>query len=50
VDAQVVQELMLHASFRTTMDGYTQALDEPKRRAQERLAYLIMQTRKVGHA
>jgi hypothetical protein len=27
------QELMRHASFRTTMDRYTQALDEPKRQA-----------------
>jgi integrase len=50
VDAKVVQELMRHASFRTTMDSYTQALDEPKRQAQERLANLIMQTGKVGHA
>jgi integrase len=50
VDAKVVQELMRHASFRTTMDGYTQALDEPKRQAQERLADLIMRTGTVGHA
>jgi integrase len=49
-DAKVVQELMRHASFRTTMDGYTQALDEPKRQAQARLADLIMRTGKVGHA
>lgn len=50
VDAKVVQELMRHASFRTTMDSYTQALDEPKRQAQKRLADLIMQSGKVGHA
>jgi integrase len=50
VDAKVVQELMRHASFRTTMDGYTQALDEPKRQAQKRLADLIMRTAKPGHA
>jgi len=50
VEAKVVQELMRHASFRTTMDSYTQALDEPKRHAQKRLADLIMQTGKVGHA
>jgi integrase len=50
IDAKVVQELMRHASFRTTMDGYTQALDEPKRQAQERLADLIMRTGEVGHA
>lgn len=50
VDAKVVQELMRHASFRTTMDSYTQALDEPKRQAQERLADLIMRTGKLGHA
>jgi integrase len=50
VDAKVVQELLRHASFKTTMDGYTQALDEPKRLAQERLAELLMRTGKVGHA
>jgi hypothetical protein len=50
VEAKVVQELMRHASFRTTMDNYTQALDEPKRQAQKRLADLIMRTGKVGHA
>ena len=33
-----------------TMDSYTQVLDEPKRQAQKRLADLIMQTGKVGHA
>ncbi len=32
------------------MDGYTQALDEPKRQPQEPLANLIMRTSKVGHA
>ena len=37
VDAEVVQELLRHASFKTTMDSYTQALDEPKRQAQQRL-------------
>jgi len=50
VEAKVVQGLMRHASFRTTMDSYAQALDEPKRQAQRRLADLIMQTGKVGHA
>ncbi len=32
VDATVVQELLRHASFKTTMDGSTQALDEPNAR------------------
>ena len=50
VDAKVVQELLRHASFKTTMDGYTQALEEPKRQAQDQLADLIMRTGKVGHA
>jgi integrase len=50
VDAKVVQELLRHASFNTTMDGYTQALEEPKRQAQTQLANLIMRTGKVGHA
>ena len=44
VDAKVVQELLRHASFRTTMDSYTQALEQPKRQAQEQLADLIMRT------
>jgi integrase len=50
VDAKVVQELLRHASFKTTMDGYTQALEQPKRQAQEQLAALIMRTGTVGHA
>jgi len=50
VDARVVQELLRHASFRTTMDGYTQALEQPKRQAQEQLADLNMRTGQVGHA
>ena len=50
VDAKVVQELLRHASFGTTMDGYTQALEQPKRQAQEQLAALIMRTERVGHA
>jgi integrase len=50
VDAKVVQELLRHASFKTTMDGYTQALEAPKRQAQAALANLIMRTGKVGHA
>jgi site-specific recombinase XerD len=50
VDAKVVQELLRHASFKTTMDGYTQALEAPKRQAQAALADLIMRTGKVAHA
>ena len=50
VDAKVVQELLRHASMKTTMDGYTQALDEPKRQAQAQLANVIMRTGKLGHA
>jgi len=34
VDAKVVQELLRHASFKTTMDGHTQALEAPKCQAQ----------------
>ncbi|HUE51762.1 MAG TPA: hypothetical protein VMO80_05450 [Terriglobales bacterium] len=49
-DIEKMQELLRHASFRTTMDGYTQALEQPKRQAQEQLADLIMHTSKVGHA
>jgi integrase len=50
VDAKVVQELLRHASFKTTMDGYTQALEQPKRQAQEQLVDLIMRTGALGHA
>ncbi|MGZ4873274.1 MAG: hypothetical protein ACXVK3_15945, partial [Candidatus Angelobacter sp.] len=50
VDAKVVQELLRHASFKTTMDGYTQALEPPKRQAQEALADLIMRTGKASYA
>lgn len=32
------------------MDGYTQAMEQPKRQAQGQLADLIMRTGKVGHA
>jgi integrase len=48
VDAKVVQELLRHASFKTTMDGYTQALEEPKRQAQAALADLIMCTGRIS--
>jgi site-specific recombinase XerD len=50
VNAKVVQELLRHASFKTTMDGYTQALEQPKRQAQEQLADMIMRSGTVGHA
>ncbi len=50
VDAKVVQELVRHASFNTTMNGYTQAFEPSKRQAQEQLADLIMRTETVGHA
>ena len=50
VDTKVVQELLRHASFKTTMDGYTQALEAPKRQAQAALEDLIMRPGKVGHA
>jgi len=32
------------------MDGYTQAMEGPKRQAQEELANLIMSTSEVAHA
>ena len=50
VDVKVVQELVRHASFGTTMNSYTQAFERPKRQAQEQLAALIMRTGTVGHA
>jgi integrase len=36
-DPKLVQELLRHASVRTTMDVYTHAFLEPKRQAQERV-------------
>jgi integrase len=50
VDAKVVQELVRHASYNTTMNCYTQAFEAPKRQAQEQLAALIMRTGRVSHA
>lgn len=50
MDVKVVQELVRHASFGTTMNGYTQAFEGSKRQAQEQLAALIMRTGTVGHA
>jgi integrase len=49
-DAKVVQELLRHASFKTTINGYTQALEAPKCQAQAALADLIMRMGKVEHA
>ena len=48
VDAKVVQELLRHASFKTTMDVYTQVLEAPKRQAQRELAGLIMRSERLG--
>jgi integrase len=50
VDAKVVQELLRHACFGTTMDGYTQALESDKRHAQAQLASLLMKPARVHHA
>ena len=50
VDAKVVQELVRHASFGTTMNGYTQAFEASKRQAQQQLAALIMREETVSHA
>jgi len=43
VEAKVRQQLMRHASIRTTMDSYPQALDEAKR--QTRSAWWIWSCR-----
>lgn len=47
VDAKVVQGLLRHASFKTTMDVYTQEMDEPKRAAQSRLVKAILNNKKL---
>lgn len=41
-DVKVVQELLRHASIRTTLDVYTQAVSSAKREAQNRLAGMIV--------
>jgi hypothetical protein len=50
VEAKAVQGLMRHASVRTIMDSYTQALDEPSAKCRKCLVNLIMQTENVDHA
>lgn len=42
-DVKLTQELMRHSTPVVTMGIYAQAISEPKRQAQERLAALIMQ-------
>jgi site-specific recombinase XerD len=50
VDVKVVQELVRHASFGTTMNSYTQAYEGPKRQAQQQLSELIMHTGTIRQA
>jgi len=50
IDVKVVQELLRHASFGITMNGYTQSFEAPKRQAQQQVAALIMRTGEVFHA
>jgi integrase len=53
-DPKVVQELLRHANFRTTMDGYTQALTPEKRKAHRGVIRLVVprqapRRRLLGH-
>jgi integrase len=41
-DVKVVQELLRHASYKVTMDPYTQAIGSDKRLAQSRVIQMIL--------
>jgi integrase len=41
-DPKVVQELLRHANFKTTMDGYTQALSPAKKEAHRGVIHLVV--------
>ena len=41
-DVKVVQELLRHASYKVTMDTYTQAIGSDKRLAQSRVIQMLM--------
>jgi integrase len=41
-DIKVMQELMRHASTRVTLDPYTQAITEQKRKAQSAVVQLLL--------
>jgi site-specific recombinase XerD len=47
-DVKVVQELLRHASIRTTLDVYTQAVSSAKREAQNRLVGMIVPESQVA--
>ena len=51
VDIKVAQELMRHASCRTTLDVYTRAVDQQKREASRRVLELMLplEIRKLQH-
>src|SRR5271165_7671807 len=49
-NVKVVQELMRHASTRFTIEVYTQARIEAKRRAQQRLVQMILSEENDGLA
>jgi site-specific recombinase XerD len=41
-DVKVVQELLRHASYKVTMDTYTQAIGSDKRLAQSRVIQMVL--------
>ena len=49
-DVKVVQELLRHASIRTTLDVYTQAVSSAKREAQNRLVGMIVPESQVAQS
>lgn len=44
-DLKTIQELLRHANFKVTMDVYTQAITETKRKAQSRVVRQILRTK-----
>ena len=49
-DPKVVQELLRHSSIKVTMDVYTQAVTEAKRKAQSKVVKMIVPKKAVSQA
>lgn len=47
-DPKVVQELLRHSSIKVTMDVYTQAVTEAKRKAQSKVVGMIVPKKAVS--
>jgi len=49
-DPKVVQELLRHSSIKVTMDVYTQAVTDAKRKAQSKVVKMIVRKKAVSQA